>query len=192
MASVSWALAIPYWELNEHGIIYLREKLHKSPLKAVHVPKDDEQNEYLTLRDFLKNHFYLIEVAKDFYQKCQYLGDVEITAKLREVRGERLMFGDEFRYNLIQTRQSLDSKISAFIKRCARDLIESEKADDVIVDLVGQLLLGFSVPPGAWETTVRGKRRCVRYWRNGESTVEHCYLQSRIGAKLMPSACAPV
>ena len=142
---------VPYWEINEHGIIYLREKLQKSHYDgAFHLHADDKQKEHLAFRELLKNNFELIEVAKGFYQRCQYLGDVEITVKLRDVGGETLMFGDEFRYNLIQTRESLDSEIPASITFCAHDLIESEKADDVIVDLVGQLLWGFSVPPGAW------------------------------------------
>ncbi len=141
-----------YQEINEHGIIYMREKLHKSPFKAGHRPKDDKQNEYLEFRELLENHFKLIEVAKNFYQRCQYLGDVEITSKLRDVGGEKLMFGDEPHYDRIQTRQTLDSEISASIKCCARELMESEKANNVIVNSLSQLLWGFNVLPGAWES----------------------------------------
>ena len=151
-----------YQEINEHGIIYMRGKLHKRPFEAVHGPNDDEQNEYLTLRELLENHFKLIEVAKNFYQRCQYLGDVEITAKLRDVGDERLMFGDEPHYDRIQTRQTLDSEISASIKCCARELMEPEKANNVIVNSLSQLLWGFNVLPGAWESTVR---EMLERWR---------------------------
>ena len=148
--------AVPYWEINEHGIIYVREKLQKSLMDtAFRVPEDDKQKEYLSLHDLLKNYLNLIEVAKDFYQRCDYLGDIEIKAKLREVRGERLKFLDEHCHDWIQARESLDSEILASITCCAHDLIESEKADDVIVDLVSQLLWGFSVRSGTWETRVR-------------------------------------
>lgn len=146
--------AIPYWEINEHGIIYLREKLHKSPYDgALHMPDDDEQIEYLVFRDLLKNNFELIEAAKHFYQRYDYLGDVEIAAKLRHVKRESLMFGNESRYKLIQSRPSLDSEISASVKCYARDLGESEKANDVIVNLLSQLLWGFNIRPGEWEST---------------------------------------
>ena len=160
---VSYAGNPLYQELNEYGIIYIRRKLHKSRWEeARHVSEADKEIEYLVFRDLLQNNFELIEVAKSFYQECQYLGNVEITAELHEVRGERLMFGDEFRYDSIQTRESLDSEISASITCCARDLIESEKADAVIVDLVSQLLWDFSVRPGTWETRVR---EILEKWR---------------------------
>lgn len=152
-----------YQEINEHGIIYMRRMLHKSPFDAVDKLKDGEQNEYLTLRELLEIHFKLIdELAKDFYQRCQYLGDVEITAKLRDVGGEKLMFGDEPHYDLIQSRPSLDSEISASIKCCARELMQFEEACNVIVNLLGQLLWGFSVLPVAWESTVRAM---LEQWR---------------------------
>ena len=145
--------SIPYQELNEHGIIYLREKLSSEFAKEI---------EDLEFHDLLKNHFELIEVAEDFYQRCEYLGDIEIKANLRDVHDLRLMFGRDFDYHSIQTHKSLDSEISASITCCARDLIESEKADDVIVDLVGQLLWGFSVRPGEWERRVR---EMLEKWR---------------------------
>lgn len=141
-----------YQELNEHGIIYMKKQLHKSPFKDGHGPKDDKQDEYLEFLQILKDHFDLIQVAKHFYQRCDYLGDVEITAKLRHVGRERLMLGDESHYELIQSRPSLDSEISASIKCCARDLVESEKANDVIVNLLSQLLWGFNIRSGEWES----------------------------------------
>ena len=141
-----------YQEINEHGIIYMKKKLHKSPFKAGHGPKDDKQNEYLEYLQILKDHFDLLQAAKHFYERCEYLGDVEITAKLRDVGGEKLMFGDEPHYDLIQSRPFLDSDISASVKCCARDLIEPEKANDVIVNLLSQLLWGFNIRPGEWES----------------------------------------
>lgn len=134
---------VPYWEINEHGIIYLREKL---------IPENDKQNKNLEFRELLKNHCELVEVATDFYRTRQYLGDVEITAKLRDVRGKNLMFDGEPRYKLDRPRQSLDFEISASIKCHAFNLIESEKANDVIVNLLSQLLWAFNIRPGEWES----------------------------------------
>lgn len=145
-----------YQELNEHGIIYLREKLQKSRYDgAFHVHADDNQKEYLDFRDLLRAIFQLIVVAKGFYQRCQYLGNVEITVKLREVRGDNLMFRDEFRYLRIQTQASLDAEIPASNTLFVRALMEWEKVDNIIVELVGQLLWGFSVRSGTWETEAR-------------------------------------
>ena len=151
IGGVCFAGAPLYQELNEHGIIYVREKLQKSLMDtAYHVSEDDKQKEYLSFHELLKNHFELIEVAKDFYRRCDYLGDIEIKAKMRKVRGERLKFLDAHRYDWIQARESLDSDIPASITCYARDLLEPEKADDVIVNLLGQLLWVFGVRPGAW------------------------------------------
>ena len=147
--------SIPYQELNEYGIIYFREKLHKSLC-------EDAGIEYLDFRVFLRNHFDLIDVAKDFYQECQYLGDIEIKAKMRDVRGERLMFGNTFRYDSIPLQESLDSEISAAITCYARDLMKSENASNVIVNSLSQLLWGFGVRPGNWEGRAR---KMLEKWR---------------------------
>ena len=147
--------SIPYQELNEYGIIYFREKLHKSLC-------EDAGIEYLDFRDLLRNHFDLIDVAKDFYQRCQYLGGIEIKAIMRDVRGERLMFGNTFRYDSIPLQKSLDSEISAAITCCARDLMKSENASNVIVNSLSQLLWGFGVRPGNWEGRAR---KMLEKWR---------------------------
>ena len=152
IGGVCYVMASRYQEINEHGVIYMSEKLHKRSFDVVHGQKDDEQNQYLEFRPLLENHFKLIEIAKDFYQRYDYLGEIEITATLRHVGGEKLMFGDEPHYELIQSRPSLDPEIAASIICCARDLIEPEMANDVIVNLLSQLLWGFNIRPGEWES----------------------------------------
>ena len=93
--------------------------------------------------------------ARDFYETCQYLGNVEITARMFDVRRERLVLGEEPHYAPIQEQESLDREIFASTECYARDLIEPNKSTNAIVDLVGQLLWGFNVNDGTWEKQVR-------------------------------------
>ena len=131
--------------------------------EAFHGPEDDEENRYLELKDLAENIYQLIAVAKDFYKRCQYSGIIQITAQLRHVLGERLMFGGEPHYSRIQRRQSLDTDISASIECCARDLIEFDTSASCIVKLVGQLLWGFNAIDNTWEDIVREK---IDLWQN--------------------------
>ena len=160
---VGATVGLLYWELNEYGIICHAQKLHKSPFQDFHGPEDDEENRYLELNDLVYNTCELIAVAKGFYQRCQYSGNIEIAAQLRHVRGEKLMFGGEPHYSPIQRRQSLDSEISAHLECCARDINEFENSATFIVELVGQLLWGFNVNEDTWGEIVRDR---IERWQN--------------------------
>ena len=152
-----------YREINEYGIVYHAEELHRSKYEAFHGPEDDEENQYLELNDFVGNIYKLIAVAKDFYGTCQYTGNIEITAQLRNVLGERIMFGREPHYTPIHRRQSLQPEISACIQCCARDLLEFDKSSGFIVELVGKLLWGFNAIDDTWEDIVRER---IDRWQN--------------------------
>lgn len=156
-------LGILYWELNEHGTIYHRQELYRSRFESFHGPEDDEENQYLNLDEFVYNICEVIAVAKDFYQKSQYLGNIEITAQLRHVLDERLMFGNERHYESIRQRQSVDAEILAAIECCPRDLIEFEKSANFVVDLVGELVWGFNVSDNTSEDIVRDM---IKRWQN--------------------------
>ena len=144
-----------YREINEYGIVYHAEELHRSKYEAFHGPEDDEENRYLELNDLVGDIYQLIAVAKDFYGRCQYTGNIEITAQLRNVLGERIMFGRERHYTPIHRRQSLQPEIVACIQCCAGDLLEFDNASGFIVELVGKLLWGFNAIDNGWENIVR-------------------------------------
>ena len=152
-----------YREINEFGIVYHAQGLHRSRYEAFHGPEDDEENQYLELNDFVGNIYKLIAVAKDFYKRCQYSGIIEITAHLRNVLGERVMFGREPHYSPILRRQSLQPEITARIECCARALLEFDKSSGYIVELVGKLLWAFNAIHDTWEDIVREK---IDLWQN--------------------------
>lgn len=144
-----------YHELNERGIVYYANQLHKSRYEAFHGPEDNEENRYLRLRDLVREISTLILIAKDFYAKCEYLGEIQVAAQVRNVLGEKLMFGGETHYSSIQRQESLEPAISASAKCHALDLIEFEKSADVIVELIAQLAWGFNAYDDSCEGAVR-------------------------------------
>ena len=152
-----------YREINEYGIVYHAEELHRGKFEAFHGPEHDEENHYLELNDIVGNIYKLIAVAKDFYKRCQYSGIIEITALLRNVLGERVTFGREPHSSPILRRQSLQPEITARIECCARDLLEFDKSSGYIVELVGKLLWGFNAIHDTWEDIVRKK---IDPWQN--------------------------
>ena len=76
------------WELNEYGIVYHRVKLEKRTSTFAH----GETEEHLDFRQFVSTIGELIQKAQFFYEKCEYLGNVEITVKLRKVLVKNLGF----------------------------------------------------------------------------------------------------
>lgn len=144
-----------YHELNEHGIVYYANELHKSQYEAFHGPEDNEENRYLRLRDLVQDIKNLILVAKDFFTKCEYLGETEVVAQLRNVHSEKLMFDGDRHLSLIQRRESLESEISASTECHAPDLNEFEQSADVIVELIAQLAWGFNAHDESLERIVR-------------------------------------
>ena len=79
------------------------------------------------------------------YEKCDPLGNLEITAQLRGVFGERLRFYKEQRDDEWKRQQNLDSEIPASIQCFSRDLVEREKNLDIVDDLASQILWAFNV-----------------------------------------------
>ena len=152
-----------YREINEFGIVYHAEGLHRARYEAFHGPEDEEENHYLELNEFVGNIYKLIAVAKDFYDRCQFSSIIEIKAQLRYVLGERVIFGRERHYTPIHRRQSLQPEIVACIQCCASDILEFDRASGFIVELVGKLLWGFNAIDDGWEDIVRER---IDRWQN--------------------------
>ncbi len=152
-----------YSELNEYGIVYHAEELEHGIYEAHQGPEDDEENRYLELKALVGNIYEFISVAKDFYKRCQYTGIIEVTAKLRLVLGERLMFGQERPFSPIHRRRSLQPEIATRIECCAMDLLEFNKSSEFIVEIVGKLLWGFNAIDDTWEDIVRKR---IDLWQN--------------------------
>ena len=132
-----------YWELNEYGIVYHRRALYKETAKH-----SNEQEECLHYRQFVSTISELIQDARSFYEKCGYLGNIEITVRLQQVLGEKLGLGDGLSYielDSIKRQQCLNSQVSTSAQYLARNLMKKEKVIEVVDELAGQLLWAFNV-----------------------------------------------
>ena len=135
-----------YWELNEYGIVYHRATLNRRTSKFA-----SDAEEHLDFRQFVATIGELIQKAQSFYKKCEYLGNVEITVKLREVFSEKLGFYNLYNrhsrreFDLIKRQQCVDSQILVSTQCLPRDLAEREKFIEVVDQLASQLLWAFDI-----------------------------------------------
>lgn len=136
---------ILYSELNEYGIVYNRKTLFKE------TPEDsNEQEGYFHYLQFVRPINELIQYARSFYEKCEYLGNIKVTAQVQPVYMEKLgvsRTGDGFsiiELEPIERQQCLDSQVSASAQCLAQDLMEEEFIE-VVDKLVEQLFWAFNV-----------------------------------------------
>lgn len=135
-----------YWELNEYGIIYYGSTLYKETAKRA-----NEQEEYLHYRQFVSIISELIRGTRSFYEKCGYLGNIEITVRLQQVLGEKLgLYGlvdgtSYIEFDSIKRQQCLNSQVSTSAQCLARNLVKKERVIEVVNELAGQLLWAFNV-----------------------------------------------
>ena len=52
-----------------------------------------------------------IGVAAHLFTKCEYSGNVEMTARLEQVRGEKLLFSKDLHLAALERRQSEESEL---------------------------------------------------------------------------------
>lgn len=132
-----------YREFNEYGIVYWRAKLI-----------EDETQQAIEYGQFISPIKFLIEDAEKLYRKCEYLGNIEVTAQLRQVFKKKLhdatRTGSGRRGNITYRVQPepecFDSTVSAS-KRCLlHDIQDPEKLIDIVEELVLQLLWTFNIP----------------------------------------------
>ena len=121
-------------ELNDHGIVYYRQDVQFGV-----------EEKHIFLSRIAWAIGFAIKYARSLYKKCEFLGELEITAQLREVFGEKLRFHESQRHHEWRRQQSLDSEIPASIQCLPRDLVEKEKNIDLVDDLAGQLLWAFNI-----------------------------------------------
>ena len=134
------------WELNEYGIVYHRVTLDRRTSTFAR-----EAEEHLDFRQFVATIGELIQKVQSFYEKCEYLGNIEITVQLREVFGEKLGFYNLYnrpsrrKFDLIKRQQCVDTQILVSTQCLPRDLVEREKFIRVVDQLTGQLLWAFNI-----------------------------------------------
>ena len=129
-----------YRQFNEYGIIYQRFVLRKEQLQSI-----TGAGEYITFDQFVRKIGELIYLAQSFYEKCEYSGNIKVTAQLREVLDEKLMYSGHESADQIGQQQSADSEISVSAQYLPRELIKEEKFINVVDEFAGQLLWAFNV-----------------------------------------------
>ena len=144
-----------YLELNEYGIVY-----HNIPLSNSYAQEIDYTR-------FLSHINDSIVKIRDLYKKCEYLGNIEVTARLQDVLEKQLMDPDgEYSGRLsIGTisggTKCYDTEVVASNQCLARDLENEEKRKDIVEELVCQLLWAFNIP--ADQPNIReGVRELIR------------------------------
>ena len=141
-----------FWELNEHGIIYCREGLLRTRMLRNYSTRDDDNlgEEYLSDEDIAWKAYTFIGVAAHFFTKCEYSGNVEMTARLEQVRGEKLLFSKDLHPAAVERRQSAESEILASTQCLPRDLRTAKEYSRVLIELLNQLYWVFNVGDNEW------------------------------------------
>lgn len=128
-----------YWELNEYGLVYHWARLPRMQSWSIRTEKQVP----LDFQHFVSTIVELIEKGRSFYEKCEYSGNIEITAQLRQVFMETLCFRESEHPNLVG--RSADSEVLASTQCQLRDLVKREKCIDIVDELAGQLLWAFNI-----------------------------------------------
>ena len=128
-----------YLELNEYGIVLHRIELSFS-----------EQRE-IDYTQFIYHINDSILRVRNLFYKCEYLGNIEVTARLQNVLRkelidpDRIPYGRDITYNIGDTK-CLDAEVFASKQCLSRDLEHEENRKDLVEDLICQLLWAFNIP----------------------------------------------
>ena len=125
-----------YCELNEYGIVYQRTKLEPQGSRP-----GSEQCLYFGV--FLYRISDCMSLAKSFYDKCKYRGNIEFTVQLREIFGKKLVHSNELG---LQTGplECSDSEVLASIQCLPRDLANGERLIEILEGLASDILWAFN------------------------------------------------
>ena len=139
-----------FFELNEYGIVYHRRVLpeHQQP---------NWRNELTAIAvnycDFIRVIRILIFQAKGLYEKCEYVGNIEVTAKLHNVLetqlydpDDRLLYAQKITENIPDGPVCSDSEVYASTQCMPRDFNNTDKLIDIVEELIHQLLWAFNIP----------------------------------------------
>ena len=128
-------------ELNEYGIVYLRPKFYE-PIKYG-----------IDCGEILEGINELIKHAKGLYDKCEYLGNIEISVQLQKVLGRILIdpkgitdYREEITGNLNAKPECFDTEVFASRRCITRDFENEEKRKDIVEELTLQVIWAFNVP----------------------------------------------
>ena len=125
-----------YRELNEYGIVYQRTALEPKGSQDCSVP-------YWDYEGFLYRISECLSLARDFYEKCEYTGNIKCTVQLREVFGSKLLspypHGSQS-----GSRECSDSDVSTSIECFQRDFANPERLKEIVEGFASNILWAFN------------------------------------------------
>lgn len=125
-----------YSELNEYGIVYQRTELRQETAS--------NSENCLDFSDFLFRIGGQVSLARCFYEKCGYIGNIEFVVQLRQVFGRKLGHStDELGWQ-IGPLECADSEISTSEQFPVQDLANSERLINIIEKLASEILWAFN------------------------------------------------
>ena len=138
---------LTYCEINQYGIIYKRETLNREPWRNRGWSGDESRGsrKYLDGDGIASSVFDFLWLAKDFFLKCEYSGNIEITIRMREVDKETLKFKIDRHPGILEERQSVESEVAASDQCLPWDLRKAEAYTKIFTGLLGQLFWVFNV-----------------------------------------------
>ncbi len=139
-----------FFELNEYGIVYHRRVLPEHQ-------QSNARHEFtavaLNYCDFIRTIRILIFQAMALYEKCEYVGNIEVTAKLHNVLGtqlyapdDRLLYAQKITEHIPDGPVCSDSEVSASTQCMPRDFNNTDRLIDIVEELVHQLIWAFNIP----------------------------------------------
>ena len=132
-----------YREFNEYGIVCYRTELFEDEVQ--------QAIEYGQIPFAIK---FLMQDAEKLYTKCEYLGNIEVTAELRQVFEKKLYDTTSTGHGRIRSitegvypePECFDSAVSASTQCLLSDFQDAEKLTDIVEELVLPLLWAFHIP----------------------------------------------
>ena len=146
-----------YWEFNEYGIVYHSDVLVRK--KSWVTDNAKQFHDCLHFPAFVWTIGNSVNRAQSFYRKCKYVEHIEITARLQQVSGERLLYYDQYPKEDIERQRSADPEISASTRYFPRNLEQAEQFVNVIDELVDQILWTFNIADDQRREKVEGLLR---------------------------------
>ncbi|MYF54708.1 ATP-binding protein [Candidatus Poribacteria bacterium] len=125
-------------ELNEYGLVYYRRALRPGEDSPIYV------------HDFIRGIEGALNPAKKFFHACDYLGNIKVTAHLKNVYGQELSkdFGTGGNMHLDNEPICYNNHVLATTSNhyITRDIAEPEHQMNIFEDLTMQLLWAFNIP----------------------------------------------
>ncbi|MYF54266.1 ATP-binding protein [Candidatus Poribacteria bacterium] len=137
-----------FLEMNEFGIVYHRRIL----------PEHQQLNEHreftgvaLNYCEFIRTIRFLIYHAMMLYEKCEYVGNIMVSAKLQNVIRTQLYepesnYIEKFTEHIVDGPVCSDSEVYASTQCMPRDFNNSDRLIDIVEELVHQLIWAYNIP----------------------------------------------